>query len=208
MPTSLLGRDNNWLFKLCVMAMGAQSVSTSSPLPGERIPDGQGSGVERADIERVVGQIQQQLQILRAEHVAIAKKIWLIKNTIAGLAEVFGPGVVGADLQSMLTPALVRRRRSRGLTDACREALQEDSEAQTLKQISGRIQERYPTLLSHYRYPMAIIQIMLRRLVMYGEAEEVGGTAGLRSWKLSSQRTGEPIKSSISTEITGQARIF
>jgi len=190
------------------MAMGAQSVSTGSSVAGERIPDGQGSGVECADVERVLGQIQQQLQILRAEHVAIAKKIWLIKNTIAGLAEVFGPGVVGADLQSMLAPALVRRRRNRGLTDACREVLQEASEAQTLKQISGRIQERYPTLLSHHRYPMAILQIMLRRLVMYGEAEEVGRTAGLRSWKLSSQRPGEPIKSSISAEITGQARIF
>jgi hypothetical protein len=188
------------------MAMGAQSVSTGSP--AEQIPDGQGSGVECADVERVVEQIQQQLQLLRAEHVAIAKKIWLIKNTIAGLAEVFGPGVVGADLQNMLAPEPVRRRRSRGLTDACREALQEASEAQTLKQISGLIQERYPTLLSHHRYPMAIIQIMLRRLVMYGEAEEVGRTAGLRSWKLSSQRPGEPIKGGISAEITGQARIF
>jgi hypothetical protein len=191
-----------------VMAMGAQSVTTGSSIAAEHIPDRQGSGVGDADVERVVGQIQQQLQILRAEHVAIAKKIWLIKNTIAGLAEVFGPGVVGADLQNMLAPAPVRRRRSRGLTDACREALQEASEAQSLKQISARIHERYPTLLSHHRYPMAIIQIMLRRLVMYGEAEEVGGTAGLRSWKLSSQRSGRSIQGSISAEINGPARIF
>jgi hypothetical protein len=191
-----------------VIAMGAQSVTTGSSVAAEHIPDRQGSGVEDADVERVVGQIQQQLQILRAEHVAIAKKIWLIKNTIAGLAEVFGPGVVGADLQNMLAPAPVRRRRSRGLTDACREALQEASEAQTLKQISGSIQERYPALLSHHRYPMAILQIMLRRLVMYGEAEEVGGTAGLRSWKLSSQRSGGSIQGSISAEVNGPARIF
>lgn len=180
------------------MAMGAQSVSTGSSVAAEHIPDRQGFGVDCADVERVVGQIQQQLQTLRAEHVAIAKKIWLIKNTIAGLAEVFGPGVVGADLQDILTPAPARRRRSRGLTDACREVLQEASEAQTLKQISGRVQERYPTLLSHHRYPMAILQIMLRRLVMYGEAKEVGGTGCLRSWKLSSQQPGGPIQGSMS----------
>src|SRR5271169_5518245 len=118
--------------------MGTQTVSAGSGIAAGSIPaSSQGLGVGSEDVERVVGQIQQQLQILRAEHASIAKKIWLIKSTIAGLAEVFGPGVVGEGLQSPLAPAPVRRRRNRGLTDACREALQEASEAQTLKQISG-----------------------------------------------------------------------
>ena len=187
--------------------MGTQTVPPGSSVRTE-LPAGEALGVACEDVERVVGQIQERLQVLKAEQAAIAKKICLIKNTIAGLAEVFGNGIVGQDLQNMLAPAPAGRRRNRGLTDACREALQEASSSQTLKQISGHIQERYPTLLSHHRYPMAIIQIMLRRLVMYGEAEEVGGAPGLRSWRSSSRPAREPIQASISTEIREHARIF
>src|SRR5579863_3481617 len=133
--------------------MGTQTVPPGSSVRTE-LPAGEAMGVACEDVERVVGQIQQQLQVLKAEQAAIAKKICLIKNTIAGLAEVFGNGIVGQDLQNMLAPAPAERRRNRGLTDACREALQEASSSQTLKQISGHIQERYPTLLSHHRYPM------------------------------------------------------
>ena len=183
--------------------MGTQTVPAGSSVRTEHIPAGEAFGVACEDVERVVGQIQEQLQVLKAEHAAIAKKIWLIKSTIAGLAEVFGHGVVGPDLQGMLAPAPAGRRRNRGLTDACREALQQASSSQTLKQISGHIQERYPTLLSHHRYPMAIIQIMLRRLVMYGEAEEVSGAPGARSWKCSSRPAKKLLQGSIPTEIHG-----
>jgi hypothetical protein len=64
--------------------------------------------------------------------------------------------------------------------------LRETSEPQTLKQISARIHERFPTLVTHHRYPTTIIQMMLRRLVMYGEAEEIDAGAGARSWRFPS----------------------
>jgi hypothetical protein len=163
--------------------MGAHTVSAGSSGTPEHAPAAQTFGGAFEDVEHVVGRIHRELQALRTEHAAIAKRIGLIKNTITGLAEVFGPGVVGQELQSLLTTEPVKRRRSRGLTDACRELLREASEPQTLKQISGRIQERFPTLVTHHRYPMTIIQMMLRRLVMYGEAEEMDAGAGLRSWK-------------------------
>jgi hypothetical protein len=152
----------------------------SSNGPGHARPDSE-FGVAFEDVEHVMGRIQHELQVLRTEHAAIAKRIGLIKNTIAGLTEVFGPAVNAQNLQS--SPGPVKRRRSRGLTDACRELLREGSEPQTLKQISGQILERYPALVEHHRYPAAIIQMMLRRLVMYGEAEEIDGGAGLRSWR-------------------------
>jgi hypothetical protein len=192
--------------------MGTQTVSAASSVVPGNIPAGQDVAIvsEAAfeNVERVVGQIQRQLKALRAEHAAIAKKIWLIKNTIAGLAQVFGPEVVSPDLQGLLAPVAVRRRRSRGLTDACREALHESCAPLTLKQISGRIQEGHPTLLSHHRYPLPIIQIMLRRLVMYGEAEEVSGAPGLRSWKSSSGNAHDSIKGSVPREMREHARIF
>jgi len=162
--------------------MGTQSVSTGSSSASEHVGAAQAFGSAFEDVEQVVGRIQRELLNLRTEQVAIAKRIGLIKNTIAGLAEVFGPDVVGQELQGLLKAEPVKRR-SRGLTDACRALLRETSEPQTLRQISARIQEHYPALVTHHRYPATIIQMMLRRLVMYGEAEEIDAGAGLRSWR-------------------------
>lgn len=163
--------------------MSTHPVSADPSNTAGEMPAAQAFGSAFEDVEQVVGRIQRELRTLRTEHAAIAKRIGLIKNTIAGLAEVFGPAVVGQDLQGLLKADPVKRRRSRGLTDACRELLRETSEPQTLKQISARIHERFPTLVTHHRYPTTIIQMMLRRLVMYGEAEEIDGTAGMRYWK-------------------------
>ena len=166
--------------------MGTQTLSISSLSAPEHRPAVQPFGAAFDDVGHVVERIQQELQVLRAEQAAIAKRIGLIKGTIAGLKEVFGQNAVGDELHSGLTPRPLKRRCSRGLTDACRELLAEASEPQTLKQISGRILERHPALLAHHKYPMTIIQMMLRRLVMYGEAEELHETAGLRCWKSAS----------------------
>jgi len=118
--------------------MGTQTVSTGSSSAPEHAP-AQALGGAFEDVEQVVGRIRRELQTLRTEQVAIAKRIGLIKNTIAGLAEVFGPGVVGQGLEGLLKVEPVKRRRSRGLTDACRELLRETSEPQTLKQISASV---------------------------------------------------------------------
>ncbi|MGC2329267.1 MAG: hypothetical protein WA604_21315 [Candidatus Sulfotelmatobacter sp.] len=163
--------------------MGTHTIDAGSSNAPKYAPAGFGGAFE--DVEQVVGRIQRELQVLRTEHAAIAKRIGLIKNTIAGLAEVFGPVVAGLEQQGLLAEEPVKRRR-RGLTNACRELLRETSAPQTLKQISERIEERYPDLVTHHRYPRTIIQMMLRRLVMYGEAEEMDAGTGLRSWRASS----------------------
>lgn len=163
--------------------MGTQTVSTSSAVAAAQVSAVQVTGIAYDDVERVVGRIQQELLFLRTEHAAIARRIGMIKNTVAGLAEVFGPEVLGQELQHMLSSDRVTRRRTTGLTDACRELLRDSAGFVTLKQITAEIQQRNPSLLSRHRYPGAVIQMMLRRLVKYGEAEEVAGEVGLRSWK-------------------------
>ena len=163
--------------------MGTQTISTNSAVAAGDLPVEQVSGIAFEDVERVVERIQQELQVLRTEHAAIARRIGLIKNTVSGLAEVFGPGVVGQELQHMLSAPVVTRRRTRGLTDACRELLREAAGPLALKQITAEILQRNPSLLRHHRYPGTVVQMMLRRLVRYGEAEELAGEAGLRSWR-------------------------
>jgi len=169
-----------------VLAMGTLTISTSSGLAAGQMPAEEMPPIPVEDVERVVGRIRQELHALRAEHAAIARRIGLIKNTVAGLAEVFGPAVVGRDLRSMLFADATKRPRSRGLTDACRELLREAADPQTVKQITRQMLQRNPSLLKRHRYPGAGVQMMLRRLVRYGEAEEVAGTAGVRCWKSAS----------------------
>jgi len=48
--------------------------------------------------------------------------------------------------------------------------------------------------VTQHRYPATIIQMMLRRLVMYGEAEEMDAGAGSRSWRFPSPHPRWPIK--------------
>lgn len=145
----------------------------------------QSLGVSSDDLEQVMGRIQQELRVLRMERAAIARKIGLIKNTIVGLTEVFGTGAASESARSAFTTAPVKRRK-RGLTDACRRLLLETSGPQTLSQVFERIQERHPALLAHHKYPMAIVQMMLRRLVIYGEADEIDLGLGLCAWKSTS----------------------
>jgi hypothetical protein len=167
--------------------MNTQTVSRGSSSTIEHVPPRQLAGVTFEDVEHVVGRIEHELQVLRTEHAAIAKRIGLIKNTIAGLQEVFGPVGVIPELQRMI-PRELKHRRNRGLTDACREALRETPEPRSLKQISDRIHDLHPTLVAHHKYPTTIVQMLLRRLVMYGEVEEVEGNS-LRTWKSTSSRS-------------------
>lgn len=171
---------------LCV-PMNTLTVSRDSPSTTEHVSAHPLAEVTHEDVEHVVGRIEHELQVLRTEHAAIAKRIGLIKNTIAGLQEVFGPVGVSPELQRMIPREQLRRQRNRGLTDACREVLRETCEPHTLKQISERIHDLHPTLFARHKYPTAIVQMLLRRLVMYGEAEEVEGN-GLRTWKSASSR--------------------
>ena len=161
--------------------MNTQTVSRDSLAATQHASAPQLAGVTFEDVEHVVGRIEHELQVLRTEHAAIAKRIGLIKNTIAGLQEVFGPVGASPELQRTI-PRELKSRRNRGLTDACREVLRETPEPRTLKQISNRVHDLHSTLFAHHKYPATIIQMLLRRLVMYGEAEEVDEN-GLRSWK-------------------------
>lgn len=136
------------------------------------------------DLERIVGWIQDELKVLRMEHSAILKRIGVIKKTVTGLADVFGPSVLSTEMQSLLSVRTVTRDHSRpGPTSLCRLLLKESSEPLTVREIVGRIHEKHPGALAHHRDPSVSLRIVLRRLVTYREAEEVLNARGLRAWK-------------------------
>jgi hypothetical protein len=136
------------------------------------------------DLDRIVNWIQQELKVLRMEHSAILKRIGIIKKTVTGLADVFGPAVLTVEMQSLLSVRTVARDHSRpGPTALCRQLLKESADPLTVREIVGRIQEKHPGALAHHRDPSVSLRIVLRRLVTYREAEEVLSAKGLRAWK-------------------------
>ena len=136
------------------------------------------------DLDRIISWIQEELRGLRLEHSAILKRIGVIKKTVSGLADVFGPSVLTEEMRGLLSVRTVSRDHSRpGPTSLCRQLLQESSEPLTIREIVGRIQEKHPGALAHHRDPAVSLRIVLRRLVTYREADEVLTIRGLRAWK-------------------------
>jgi hypothetical protein len=64
------------------------------------------------DIERVVGWAQAELDVLSLKRAAIAMRVRVIKNTIVGLADVFGSTLTDEELRT-LPPTLPVRRTAR-----------------------------------------------------------------------------------------------
>jgi hypothetical protein len=145
------------------------------------------------DLDRIVNWIQQELRVLRMEHSAILKRIGVIKKTVTGLADVFGPSVLTTEMQSLLSVRTISRDHSRpGPTALCRQLLKESSTPLTVREIVARIQEKHPDALAHHRDPAVSLRIVLRRLVTYCEAEEVLSNRGLRAWKWTPGREQNP----------------
>jgi hypothetical protein len=135
------------------------------------------------DRQRVIGRIQHELQLLLLEHAAIQKRIGVIKRTVIGLADVFGPDIIDGKLQDLLSKRSARPARSHpGLTDVCREILKECSQPLTVRKACGIIQEKYPSLLARHRNPTASVLVVLRRLASYGEVEAGSNERGARIW--------------------------
>ena len=136
------------------------------------------------DTERVVERIQHELQLLLQERAAIVKRIGVIKDTLVGLADVFGADIINEELQDLLFERSPRRtpRSHPGLTDACRRTLMELSQPLTTRQLCDRIQEVNPSVLVGHKQPMASVSVVLRRLVSYGEVQDGVNEKDGRTW--------------------------
>src|SRR5262249_3465358 len=104
-----------------------------------------------------------------------------VKQTIAGLANLFGDSVLNEELLE-----LVDRKsngRQPGFTKACRVILMEANRPMGARDVCDQIQERMPPMLARHKDPMASVTTVLNRLVDYGEAEAVVLTNGRRAWR-------------------------
>jgi hypothetical protein len=139
--------------------------------------------VERYDIghvQEVVRQAHEELRQLLQQRSEIMKRIGTVKQTISGLANLFGDAVLNEELMELVDRKTTGRQP--GFTKACRMILMESGRAMSSRDICDYFQEKLPALLARHKDPTASVTTVLNRLVEYGEAEAVM-VNGRRAWK-------------------------
>jgi chorismate mutase len=139
--------------------------------------------VERYDVghvQEVIRQAHEELRQLLHQRAEIMKRIGTVKQTIAGLANLFGDSVLNEELLE-----LVDRKsngRQPGFTKACRMMLMEAGRAMSARDICEYFEKNLPSMLARHKDPMASVTTVLNRLVDYGEAQAVVSN-GRRAWR-------------------------
>jgi hypothetical protein len=149
--------------------------------------------VERYDVghvQEVIRQAHGELHQLLQQRAEIMKRIGTVKQTISGLANLFGDGLLSEELME-----LVDRKssgRQPGFTKACRMILMEAGRAMNARDICEYFQQKMPALLARHKDPMASVTTVLNRLVDYGEAQAVLSN-GRRAWVWIAEPRDAPI---------------
>jgi hypothetical protein len=134
-----------------------------------------------AYVQEVLRTAHQELLALLQQRADIMKRIGTVKQTIIGLANLFGDDVLDDELLT-----LVDRKpsgRQPGFTRACRTVLIESRTALTGREVVAQLQERFSGVLVNHKDPLASVTTVLNRLVAYGEARSVVNQTGKRVWE-------------------------
>jgi hypothetical protein len=138
-------------------------------------------GSNNGHVQEVVRQAHEELRQLLHQRAEVMRRIGTVKQTIAGLANLFGDGVLSEELLE-----LVDRKsngRQPGFTKACRMILMEAGRPLSARDVCESIQQKMPPILARHKDPMASVTTVLNRLVDYGEAQPVALSNGRRAWK-------------------------
>ncbi len=154
-----------------------QNVMSTRTVPSMKSIPNNGNG----HVEQVVRQAHDELRELLRQRAEVMRRIGTIKQTIAGLANLFGDEVLSDDLLELLDRKSCGRQP--GFTKACRMALMEAKRALTARDVCDCIQQKAAPMLARHKDPMASVTTVLNRLVAYGEASPVILESGRRAWK-------------------------
>ena len=132
-------------------------------------------------VQEVVKAAHEELRQLMRQRAEVMKRIGTVKQTIVGLANLFGDDVLSEELLE-----LVDRKsggRQPGFTKACRMVLMEADKPLGAREVCDQIQQRMPPILVRHKDPLASVTTVLNRLVEYGEARTVTRENGRRAWE-------------------------
>ena len=132
-------------------------------------------------VNEVLKAAHEELRQLLKQRAEIMKRIGTVKQTIVGLANLFGDEVLTDELLE-----LVDRRsngRQPGFTKACRMVLMESERPLGAREVCEQIQRKIPPVLLRHKDPLASVTTVLNRLVEYGEARTIIRENGRRAWQ-------------------------
>ncbi|MGC2185477.1 MAG: hypothetical protein WA637_19575 [Terriglobales bacterium] len=132
-------------------------------------------------LQEVIRSAERELHELLERRAELMKRIGTIKQTLAGLANIFGDSVLGDQLLSFLDRKSASRQP--GFTRACRVALMDASQPLGARQVCQALQQRFPEVLERHKDPIASVTTVLNRLADYGEARCSLDPGGRRVWK-------------------------
>ena len=132
-------------------------------------------------VDQVIRQAHEELRLLMQKRAEVVKRIGTLKQTIAGLANLFGDSVLNDELLELVDRK--NNGRQPGFTKACRMILMESNRALSARDMCEQIQQKLPPMLARHKDPMASVTTVLNRLVAYGEARAVALENGRRAWQ-------------------------
>ncbi len=141
-------------------------------------------------VQEVLKAAHEELRQLMQQRAEIVKRIGTVKQTIVGLANLFGDGVLNEELLE-----LVDRKsggRQPGFTKACRMVLMEAGRPLGAREVCEQLQQRMPPVLLRHKDPLASVTTVLNRLVEYGEAQTAVRENGRRAWQWVADQADSP----------------
>ena len=139
----------------------------------------QTSGVEH--LQQVIERVHEELESLLKQRAVIIRRIGTIKQTVLGLANLFGDDVIGEELLGLVDHRPTARQP--GFTKTCRMVLMESARPLLTQEVCQEIKRRNPALLARQKDPLASVSTVLNRLASYGEARFVANDQGRRAWQ-------------------------
>lgn len=150
-------------------------------LPGEKDPH----------VQEVVRAAHEELRQLMRQRAEIMKRIGTVKQTIVGLANLFGDAVLSDELLELIDRK--SNGRQPGFTKACRMVLMEANRPLGAREVCEQIQQRIPPVLLRHKDPLASVTTVLNRLVEYGEARSLVRDNGRRAWQWVADPEADPV---------------
>ena len=132
-------------------------------------------------VQEVVRAAHEELRQLMRQRAEVMKRIGTVKQTIVGLANLFGDGILNDDLLELVDRKASGRQP--GFTKACRMVLMESDRPLGAREVCEQIQKRVPPVLLRHKDPLASVTTVLNRLVEYGEARALVRENGRRAWQ-------------------------
>ncbi|MBZ5719606.1 MAG: hypothetical protein LAO03_04415 [Acidobacteriia bacterium] len=132
-------------------------------------------------VQQVIRAAEEQLQQLMRQRADVTRRIGTIKQTLAGLANLFGDSVLSDDLLEFLDRKSAGRQL--GFTRACRVVLMNSSTPLGARQMCDELRRRFSEVIERHKDPLASVTTVLNRLTEYGEARSFSNAHGRRVWE-------------------------